>query len=104
MEYVMIDWRNASKDSDRDRVTFRSDDPCNGEDKIMIYSLTRQRMLARIGQVKQPVLGEIYNPVTAVPTGEGADFYVVPEMFVYLRHDFIGIVQECVDEVAAISD
>ena len=103
MKYVMIDYRNV-QDSDREKITFCADDPENLEDKIMITSLTRQSMLARIGQVKQPVPGEIYNPVTAVPTAEGADFYVAPDMFVYLRHDFIGIVQECVDEVAATQD
>lgn len=103
MEFVMINYSDV-RNSDRDRVTFQSDDPRNGEDKIMIYSLIRQRMLSRIRQVKLPVPGEIYNPVTAVPTGEGADFYVVSDMFSYLRSDFVEIVQECIDEVAASQD
>ncbi len=104
MEYVMIDWREGMRYCNRDRVEFYAEDPDNHEDKIMITSLIRQRMLARIGQVKQPVPGEVFIPVSAVPTAEGADYYVEPDMFVYLRPDFVEIVQECVATVAATQD
>ncbi|MEI6851081.1 MAG: hypothetical protein WCK26_03895 [Candidatus Saccharibacteria bacterium] len=96
----MIDYRDK-KDCDRDKVTFQADDSDDGEDKIRIMSLIRQSLLARIGQVKQSVPGQIFNPVTAIPTPEGADFYVVPDMYQFLKPDFVYIAQECVDEVLA---
>jgi hypothetical protein len=103
MEFAMIDYRDK-KDCDRDKVTFQADDSDDGEDKIRIMSLIRQSLLARIGQVKQSVPGQIFNPVTAIPTPEGADYYVAPDMFAFLKPVFIDIVQACVDEVAASQD